>query len=217
MGIEAAPGDQLRVTALLYHHAPVHHDDPVRVLHGGQAVGNDQGRPPGHGLGQGELDQTLVLGVQGAGGLVEQQDRGVAHQGPGNGDPLALPTGQGLAPLAQGLVEAVRQGRDEACRLRRLGGLFDLGPGRRLATEADIVQGRAGEQGGILRHQGHAGPYLRRIGVPQIDAVKGDDPGLRIIEPQQEPQNRALPRAGGADQGHGLPRPDIEGQAVQGG
>ena len=175
MGIEAAPGDQLRVTALLHHHAPVHHHDPVRVLHGGQAVGDDQGRPPGHGLGQGKLDQTLVLGVQGAGGLVEQQDRGVPHQGPGNGDPLALPAGQGLAPLPQGLVEAIGQGRDETRRLRRLGGLFDLGPGGGLAAETDIVDGRAGEQGGILRHQGHAGPHLRRVSVPQVDAVQGDD------------------------------------------
>ena len=85
----------------------------------GQAVGDDQGGAALHGLVQGALDQALVLGVQGAGGLVQQQDRRVADQGAGDGQALALAAGEGAAALAQRRVEALRQGVEEGLGLGR--------------------------------------------------------------------------------------------------
>ena len=41
------------------------------------------------------LDLGLALGVEGAGGFVEQQDRRVFQEGAGDGDALALTAGKG--------------------------------------------------------------------------------------------------------------------------
>ena len=43
---------------------------------------------------QGAEHHALALGVQGGGGLVQQEHRGVPHQSPGNRDPLLLPSRQ---------------------------------------------------------------------------------------------------------------------------
>ena len=59
------------------------------------------------------LHEPLVLGVQRAGRLVEQQDRRILQDGPRNGDALALAAGQPGAALAEEGVVALRQFRDE--------------------------------------------------------------------------------------------------------
>ena len=65
-----------------------------------QLVGNDdEGRGAAQLLHRGD-DIGLVLGVQCAGGLIEQDDRGSFEQGTGDGDALALPTGQGPPALS---------------------------------------------------------------------------------------------------------------------
>ncbi len=66
-------------------------DDPVGALHRGEAVGNDE---RGAALGQpfdGLLHRALALGVERTGGLVEQEDGGVAQDGAGDGEALRWP------------------------------------------------------------------------------------------------------------------------------
>ena len=48
--------------------------DPVGMLNGGKAVGNDQARPVVQDLFEGLLDEHLGSGVDRAGRLVQQQD-----------------------------------------------------------------------------------------------------------------------------------------------
>ena len=74
-------------------------------------MGDDEGGAALHGLIQRDLHQPLVLGVQRAGRLVQQQDRRVADQGPGDGQTLALAARQALAALAQRRVEPFAAGR----------------------------------------------------------------------------------------------------------
>ena len=61
-----------------------------------QAVGDD-GLAPGE-LGDGGLDQVLVLRVDAGRGLVQNDDGRVLKDGPGNGNPLFFTAGQGTAP-----------------------------------------------------------------------------------------------------------------------
>ena len=50
-------------------------------------------------------DHLLVVRIQGAGRLVEDQDRGLGDQCPGDRDPLPLPAGQVVAVLVdRGLI-----------------------------------------------------------------------------------------------------------------
>ena len=78
----------------------VDHQDLVRLLYGGEAVGDHQGGARLAQLVDGRLDVAFGLGIQGRGGLVQQQYRGVTQQGAGDGDALALTTGEGGAILA---------------------------------------------------------------------------------------------------------------------
>ena len=68
------------------------------------------------------LDQPLALGVQIAGRLVQDQDRGILQDGPRDRHPLALAAGELDPPLADQRVISLRQPLDE---------LVGMGPPRR--------------------------------------------------------------------------------------
>jgi hypothetical protein len=55
-----------------------------------------------------QLPQDPALGdrVQGAGGLVQEEELGLPGQGPGQGHPLPLPAGEGLGALVGVLQKA---------------------------------------------------------------------------------------------------------------
>ena len=89
--IQRVAGDQLRVGTNRNQLALIHHRYPVGILHSSQAVGDNQSGAPLHQAGQGLLDQVLTLGIKGAGGLIQQQNRCIHQQRPGNGQPLPLP------------------------------------------------------------------------------------------------------------------------------
>ena len=108
--------------------------DLVGLADGGQAVGDhDDGAAPGeltHHLGDG----GLVLPVQGRGDLVEQEDRGVLDEGPGDGDALTLPTGQAQPAGTDLCVPPVRERLDDAVQAARLAAS---------ASSASVASGRA--------------------------------------------------------------------------
>ena len=68
----------------------------------------------------------LGVGVDGAGGLVEDEDGGRVGEGAGEADELLLAGGEGGAALADGLVEAGGQGADEVGDVDFFGGAFEL-------------------------------------------------------------------------------------------
>src|SRR3954470_18131779 len=91
---------QLLEATLLDDAAGVDDDDQVGVDDGRQAMRDDEGGAAGaHGV-QRLLDPGLRLRIERAGRLVEQQDRSVLEQGPGDCQALALAAGEGLAALA---------------------------------------------------------------------------------------------------------------------
>ena len=92
---------------------------------------------------------------------------------------------------------------------------LDLVQRRVLAAEADVLQRRAGEQRRFLRHQRHAGADLDRIGLAHVDPVQQHPAGLRIVEAQQQAEDRALAGARRADQRHPLAGLHGQRQAVQ--
>ena len=81
-------------------------------------MGDDDERRGAPQLLHGGHDIGLVLRVQGAGGLVEQDDRGALEQGAGDGHALALTAGQGAPALADPRVPAAGQPIDNAALFR---------------------------------------------------------------------------------------------------
>ena len=155
-GVNAALGQQLGVGAFFHDVAAVHDDEAVHRGDGGEAVGNGD-----HGLALHEAVQALLdggfhLGVQRAGGFVQQQDGRVFEHDAGNGHALALAARELHAALAHmGFIAAaalrVGQGVDEGGGLGALGGgvqFFLAGIG---AAVEDVVAHRTVQQRGVLR------------------------------------------------------------------
>lgn len=70
--------------------ALIKNDNPVRALHGGQSMRDDEGGAALHGRFQSILHGALVFSIQAAGGLVEQQQGCIANDRARNRNALAL-------------------------------------------------------------------------------------------------------------------------------
>jgi hypothetical protein len=92
-GIIPLTGEQFLMRAVLDNASLLEYQNGVCRAHGRQAMGDEKhGTVPTH-LGEVALDNGFGLVIERAGGFVEDEDARVTHQGPGNGQALALPTG----------------------------------------------------------------------------------------------------------------------------
>ena len=92
------------------------HEDDVRTANRAEIMGDGDGRSSLHQRPQRSDDGFLGGGVQAGGRLVENQDRRIANDRPGNGDALALTAREGGAALADHGVVAVGHLFDEFMR-----------------------------------------------------------------------------------------------------
>ena len=178
-------------------------------------MGDDEHRAPGHQGIHPLLDELLRAGVDGGGGLVQDQHRGIRHGGPGNGQQLALALAETAAVPGDDGVVPLGQVADEGVGIGQPGRRPDLlVRGVQLAV-ADVVGDGAGEQVGILQNnaQGPAQGVLPDI--PDVDAVIGDGAGLNVIKPVDQVGNGGLSRAGGAHKGDLLARLCEQGHIVE--
>ncbi len=95
------------------------------------------------------VDRVLDLDVDGAGGVVEHEDRRVDEQRAGDGDALALAARERVAPLADDGVVAVGELHDEVVGVGRLGRGHDLldrwrRAGRRRCCRGPTTENRNG-------------------------------------------------------------------------
>ena len=106
--------------------ALVEHDDQVRRPNGREPVRDDERCPARRQAGQRVLHQPLGLRVQRAGGLVQQQDRGVLQDRAGQRNPLALAARQARSPVTKPRFVALRQRGDEIVRRGGARGSLDF-------------------------------------------------------------------------------------------
>ena len=88
--IVAILGEETLVGAALYDLSVVEHTDLIGILDRTQTVGDGHGGTGLHQTLQGILYQALALGVEGRGGFVEDEDRGILQDGTGDADALTL-------------------------------------------------------------------------------------------------------------------------------
>ena len=113
---------QLLMGAEAGHPALVDEQHPVHLLDGGNPVGNEDGGLPLAGGAEIAQDVPLGLGVHGGDGVVQNQDGGILHQRPGNGNPLLLAAGDGDAPLSQHGIISLLEFGDVLVHVRQPGG-----------------------------------------------------------------------------------------------
>ena len=78
--------------------------------------------------------------------------------------------------------------------------------------EAQILRHRPVEQRRILRHHGDHAAHLRRIQCPDVRATNPHHAALRVVQPQQQPEDRGFAHAARPDDPHRLPSRDAETQ-----
>ena len=103
----AARRDQFAVDAVFDDLAVFEDDDPVEAGDRGEAVRDDDRSAALHEVLECCLDQLLALGIQGAGGFVQDQDGRVCQNSARNDDSLPLAAGEFHAALAGDGLESV--------------------------------------------------------------------------------------------------------------
>jgi hypothetical protein len=120
--VERVAFEEFVVGAEGHHPAFIHHGDTIGVADRGQAVGDDDRGAFVHQFRDSQLYLVLALGVQGTGGLVQEQDLRIHEHGPGQGHALALAAGQAHAAFAEIAVVALGEGTDEVVGVGAAGG-----------------------------------------------------------------------------------------------
>ena len=182
------------------------------MLDGGEPVGDDDAGAAHAVQGLGHL--LLGLVVQGAGGLVEQQDPGLRGHGPGDHQPLPLAAGDAALALGDHGVHPHGHGPDivgHPGQLRRLPGVVHAEVG---GGDGDIGEDVPLEQAAVLGHHAHVPPQGVEVQAAHIPAVVVDGPLLRGLEAQEQPHEGALAAAGGPHDGQVFPGADLQIEAV---
>ena len=215
--IGTVAADQLGMPAAFDYMTLVEDEDAVGADHARQPVREDQGRASCRQAVNRLLDHRLVFRVHRGERFVENEDRRIPQQRPGDRQALALAAGQQDAPLADHRVITVRQQRDELVRIGVARRRLDLVPRGVGLAEPQIVFDRAVEQIGVLVDDGDH--PAERFGIERFDVVTADlgRAALRVEEAQQQPRNRRLAGAARPDNADLLAGGDGEGQPVMGG
>ncbi|KAG1246977.1 hypothetical protein G6F65_020402 [Rhizopus arrhizus] len=158
------------------------HDDLVRVRHGGQAVGDDQRAAALADFPQVRLDFAFGVGVQRAGGLVEQEDGRVLQDRARNGHALLFPARQLQAPFAHHGLVAVGHGHDQVMDVRQPCGSLDVGVGGAGPAVADVVVDGVVEQHRVLRHHADRRPQAGLGDIAHVLAVDDDRAAIGVVE-----------------------------------
>ena len=202
-----APRDLGR-RALLHHEPVLEHQQPVGEHECLERVVRDEQARPGE-VGEVALELGLHVEagarVEGRERLVEQQQRRVAGERPGERDPLRLPAGQvGRSARAPGRRCRAAPARWSAAeRARRATQPAGARRERHVVAHAEV-----GEEPVVLEDETHGAP--RRldedpaVGVVERRAAQDDAAGRHRGQARHRPEQRALPGAVGSEHGQHL-------------
>lgn len=169
------------------------------------------------GKGEDILEDLLFgLGVEGAGGLVEEENGGVAEEGAGNGEALGLSFGEALAPFPEDRFEAVGQVRDEVPGTGGAEGVDELLVGCHRLDHAEVFGDGAREHGVALGDIGEEGAGAAGEGdgaAVLVEEEGGAAGGGEETEDQADHGGFAL--TGGTDEGDDLPGLSVEVGVVE--
>ncbi|MNP21554.1 hypothetical protein D3C76_1141770 [compost metagenome] len=150
-------------------------------------MGDHQGGASLHDVIQGCLDVPLGFGVEGRSGFVENQQRRILEQRPGNRQTLALATGEQHAVLADLSVEALGQLLDELLGISIGSSGFDLVPRRpgQIAI-GDVVGHGVVEQGHMLGHLSDVLAQVAQAVVLDLHTIEQNLPLIMVIEARNQ-------------------------------
>src|SRR5207253_2188621 len=207
--------NQFIVGAVLDDTAALDRDDAVGPPHRGKPVGDNENgaafADPAHVV----LDHALTLVVQGAGGLVEDQNAGVGHQGTGDRDALPLTAREAAASFADDGVVSLGKFEYELMRTGQGGCVDNPLHGHGGIGERDILGDRSIEEHILLQDNANLPPQPGAIRHREIDTVDEDTSGLRHVKTLEKLRERTLARARRTDDADDLPGRNMKTDVVQ--
>src|SRR5437660_1422668 len=144
--------DELLVRADFGDLAVLQDHQPRGVTQGAQAMRDREGRAALDQPRDGVLNLLLGVGIDGGGGLVEDQDARVVQNRAGDAHALALAAAERLAALPDLCVIAVGLLDDEVVRVGGFGRGHDVRARGRRPGEGDVLEDRAAEKEWFLEH-----------------------------------------------------------------
>ena len=181
--------------------AVIENDDRRGVADRGKTVRDDQDGFADDELLERELDGGLAVAVEGAGGLVEDENGGVAEEGAGEGEALFLSARETRAAFADEGFVASGKTEDKLVRVGGAGGGLDLGAGSFGARDEEIVVDRVVEKDGVLGDDGDVAAEVGEAEGAEIVAVEGDATGHGVEEARDEIGEGGFAGAAWADEG----------------
>ena len=166
------------------------------------------------------LHEPLTLAVESRGGLVEQADRRIAHDGARDREALLLPAGQLDAALAAVGLEPAREAPNELPAVGLPARRLDLRVRDHLALRArqpvgDVLTDGRREEDVVLRDHRDLPAQVVDVVVLEGGAVEEDLAGVGRVEALYELYGGALAAAGRADEGDLLAGQRREREPVQ--
>src|SRR5215210_1888238 len=195
--------------------AVLQNQDEVRASHGVEIVGNDQGRLPGHEAIQGFLDLRLALDVETRHRLVQDQDGNVPDDGPRDSDPLALPAGEGVAPLADDGLVPILEVHDEVVGVGCFGGLDNLLRRSVQLPVGDVLLDGGAEEDRALEDDPDLLAQGLDLVVLYVSPIDPDGASSGFVEAEDKADEGRLAGSRSADQRHPLAGKDVEGNAFE--
>ena len=123
-------------------------------------------------------------------------------------DELFLPRGETRAPLAQRLVETMRQGVDEVEDVDLFCRALHVGIRDRLRAQADVLGNRSGEEKWVLQHDPEVLAQCSQLMPTHVNAINQHLAALHIVEAHHQRDDGGLARPGMAHDGRRLVRLD---------
>lgn len=202
LAIEAIEGEELVVGASLNDMAMVEHNDGIGRADSAQAVGNGDGGAAFHKGVETLLHSEFALGIKGRGSLVENKDRGIAEEGTGDADALALATRKVEATVADGGVVAVGERLDKVVGKSGTRGGTDLVEGVAVGSESDVGGHGVVEEDAVLANKAKLRAEGVDVEVEDIVAINGDKSRDGVVEAGKEVDEGAFASPRRADDGH---------------
>ncbi len=185
--------------ALLDDLAVLHDQDDVGAADGREPVGDDEagavGPQPVHGF----LDLDLGAGVDGAGGLVEDEDGRVGEEGPGDGQQLLLAGADVVGFLVDERVVPVGERVDEPVDVGGPGRVEDLLLASLRGCRRRCCRGWCRRTARCPAAPSRSWSGARPAGMLRgVAAVEGDPSAVELVEAHDEVDQRRLAGAGRA-------------------
>ena len=142
---------------------------------------DDEGRvaPQGcHGVG----DARFVIGIEGARGLIEQDNGRRLQERTGDGDALAFPSGQSTAGLADRGIPAEGKASNDLINTAQSGRVLHLRGARVGAADSDVSFEGVVKEVNVLEDEGQLCHQLTGIPVAHVPPTNGDDSPVNVIE-----------------------------------